>query len=92
VVVENEWRGERGRRRTFLCTRELRGSAEPQTILLSTSDFVPTDDKGPLTSWAELDLLGLCGFHGDEKPARSPAWDGPVPEFARVEWIAAPSR
>jgi dipeptidyl aminopeptidase/acylaminoacyl peptidase len=92
VVIENEWRGERGRRRTFLCTRELRGSAEPQTILLSTSDFVPTDDKGPLTSWAELDLLGLCGFHADEKPARSPAWDGPVPEFARVEWIAAPSR
>jgi hypothetical protein len=34
----------------------------------------------------------LCGFHADEKPARSPAWDGPVPEFARVEWIAAPSR
>jgi dienelactone hydrolase len=87
VVVENEWRGERGRRRTFLCTRKVPGSAEPQTLLLEPADFVPADDKlGPLTSWAELDLLGLCGFHPDEKPARQPAWDGPLPEFQRVEW------
>jgi hypothetical protein len=87
VVVENEWRGERGRRRTFSCTREVPGSAEPQTLLLKPADFVPADDKlGPLTSWAGLDLLGLCGFHADEKPARQPAWVGPLPEFERVEW------
>ena len=90
VVVENEWRGERGRRRTFTCTREVAGSPEPQTLLISPADFVPTDEKlGPLTSWAQLDVLGLCGFHPDEKPARQPAWDGPLPEFRRVEWVTA---
>ena len=89
VVVENEWRGERGRRRTFTCTREVAGSPEPQTLLISPRDFVPTDEKlGPLTSWAQLDVLGLCGFHPDEKPARKPAWDGPLPEFTRVEWTS----
>ncbi len=87
AVVENEWRGERGRRRTFTCTREVPGSPEPQTLRLTPADFVPTDEKlGPLTSWAQLDVLGLCGFHSEEKPARTPGWDGPLPEFSRVEW------
>lgn len=90
VVVENEWRGERGRRRTFTCSREMPGSTEPQTLLLTPADFVPADEKlGPLTSWAQLDLLGFCGFHPDEKPARQPAGDGPLPEFHRVEWTTA---
>jgi putative heme-binding domain-containing protein len=89
VVVENEWRGERGRRRTFTCTRDVPGSAEPQTLRLTPADFVPTDEKlGPLTSWEQLDVLGLRGFHPDEKPAQPPGWDGPLPEFKRIEWAA----
>lgn len=87
VVVENEWRSERGRRRTFTCTREIQGNAEPQTITFSPADFVSTDEKdGPLRSWAEVDALGVCGFFPGERPQRKPSWDGPLPEFTRLEW------
>lgn len=87
VLVENEWRSERGRRRTFTCTREVPGGTEPQTLSFTPADFVPTDEKdGPLASWAQLDVLGLCGIFTGERPARQPSWDGPLPEFHRVEW------
>jgi len=87
VLVENEWRSERGPRRMFLCTREVPGGSAPQTLSFVPADFVPTNEKdGPLTSWAQLDVLGICGFHPEERPARRPAWDGPLPEFQRVEW------
>ncbi|MCE9632216.1 MAG: dienelactone hydrolase family protein [Planctomycetia bacterium] len=93
VVVENEWRSERGRRRTFTCTREVPGSAEPQSLVFTPADFVSTDEKlGPFTSWAELDVLGVCGFHADGKPARKPSWEGAPPEFKRVEWVTALGR
>jgi len=87
VVVENEWRSYRGRRRMFTCTRELPGGAEPQSLSFVPADFVPTDDQpGGLSSWSQLDLLGICGHHADERPARPPEWHGPPPEFVRLEW------
>jgi hypothetical protein len=87
VVIENEWRGERGPRRTFLCTREVPGAAAPQTLSFTPADFVPTNEKyGPLRSWAQLDVLGICGFFAEGQPAQEPSWDGPLPEFHRVEW------
>jgi dienelactone hydrolase len=78
IVVENEWRGERGPRRTFTCTREVPGAAEPQTLLLAAADF--TDKDGPLGSWREIDQLGIAGSGG------KPPWDGPPAEFHRIEW------
>lgn len=90
VVVENEWRGERGRRRTFTCTREVPGTAAPQTLVLAPGDF--TDKDGPLASWAQVDVLGLCGFFAEGQPAREPSWDGPLPAFHRVEWRPAAAR
>lgn len=90
VVIRNEWRRERGPRRTFTCTREVRGGEGFQTLVLAPADFVPADDEADvLTSWDQLDVLGICGFHPDEKPARKPAWEGPLPDFARIEWAAA---
>jgi len=87
TVVENEWRGECGRRRTFTCTRDLAGGSDPQTLSLAPADFVPDDAKlGPLTSWAEIDVLSLRGDRAHGKPAKTPGWDGPLPEFTRVEW------
>jgi len=84
VVIENEWRGERGRRRTFTCTRDLDGGSESQTVSLTPADFVPTDEKlGPLTSWGQIDALGLCPSRPDEQPN----WTGSPPEFQRVEWL-----
>jgi hypothetical protein len=87
VVVENEWRSYRGRRRTFTCTREVQGAAEPQAIAVVPTDFVSTDEEGgPLGSWGQLDLLGICGHFADERPSRQARWDGPPPEFRRLEW------
>jgi len=87
VVVENEWRNERGRRRTLTCSRALAGGAEPQTLVLTPADFVPADDDDrPLTSWAQLDVLGFCGIHADERPSREPSWEGPPPVVSRLEW------
>lgn len=87
VLVENEWRGERGRKRTFTCSREVPAGTEPQTLAFRPSDFVSTDEKSaPLASWAEVDVLGICSSHPDARPSRTPAWDGPVPEFHRVKW------
>ena len=87
-VVENEWRGERGRRRAFICAREVPGGDEPHVIRLSPADFVPAKEQdGSLATWAQLDVLGICGHHPDERPARTPAWNGPPPEILRVEWL-----
>ncbi len=86
-VVENEWRGERGPRRRFACPREIPGGPEPQTVLFALADFTSADGKeGPLASWDEVDLLGLCGLRTAPGPDRPNGWDGPDPEFHRVEW------
>ena len=87
VVVENEWRQERGRRRTFACTREIAGGATPVTLTLGLDDLEPVDGTtGRLTSWAELDLLGICASYGPV--AQAPRWDGPPPVFRRIRWEA----
>jgi hypothetical protein len=85
VVIENEWRHERGPRRSFACTREITGSVDPQTIAYSVADFTPLEGTaGVLESWAQLDQLGICASFG---PAGGPAqWDGPPPVFRRVAW------
>ena len=87
VVVQNEWRGERGPRTTFSCTREIAGGAESQTVTFALADFTPANEMdGPLTSWDDVDVLGLCSVRGDTGPGRPTGWDGPDPEFRRVEW------
>ena len=83
VLQENEWRGYRGPRRTFVCQREIQGSDAPQTLTFALSDFTSAD--GPPTSWSEIDQLGLCANHG--LPANEvPQWKGPAPEYLRVAW------
>jgi hypothetical protein len=83
VLEQNEWRNYRGPRRTFVCTREIPGSDMPQTLSLDLRDF--SSPQGPLTSWAELDQLGLCATHGI--PAnQAPLWKGPPPVFLKVAW------
>lgn len=91
VVVENEWRSERGPRRTFSCTRTIDGGAVPRTLTLGLDDFAPVDGTtGALESWAELDLLGICASYGsDSATAR---WDGPPPIARRVGWESAVKR
>lgn len=86
VLQQNEWRSYRGPRRTFVCSREIPGADAAQTLSLALSDF--TSESGPPTSWAEMDQLGLCAHFvaKGSTASEAPLWNGPAPEFLRVEW------
>jgi Acetyl xylan esterase (AXE1) len=88
VAIENEWRGYRGKRSTFVCEREIPASPQAQTIVLVSSDFKDDDGK-PLTSWQQLDQLGLCAHYEESKRGTRPLppnWNGELPQFHRVGW------
>lgn len=92
VVIENEWRTYRGRKRIYVCDREITGRAEPQTILLDASDFHDGDGH-PLANWRQLDQLGLCAHFEEQERGKRPQprkWNGNVPTFQRIEWTVAP--
>lgn len=86
VLQQNEWRGYRGPRRTFVCSREIPGSNTPQTLTLALSDF--SSPEGPPTSWSELDQLGLCAHFlaKGASASEAPLWKGPAPEFLKMTW------
>lgn len=87
VVIENEWRSYRGRRKTFLCSKDIVGSDAEQTLKLTTADFKNVDDGTPLTTWAQLDQLGFCAWFNPKATAQdAPVWNGSIPQFLRVEW------
>ena len=87
VVIENEWRNYRGRKKTFVCETELIGSAENQTLTLTTADFKNTDDGAVLTNWTQLDQLGLCAYFSPKgQPKDVLKWNGAPPEFFHIEW------
>jgi hypothetical protein len=90
VVVENEWRGERGPRRTFVCVRKIPGGAEPQPVTLSLADFAGLTEKdGTLASWDHVDLFGICAHHeGSGIPMSESKWAGGPAVFSRLEWMA----
>lgn len=90
VVVENEWRGERGPRRTFACVREIAGGIDPQSVALTPADFTGLAEKdGMLASWDQVDQFGICAHHeGSGIPASESKWAGGPPVFTRLEWIA----
>ncbi len=88
VLEENEWRSYRGPRKTYVCTREITGADEAQTLALELKDFTTREGASP-KSWAEMDQLGLCARYTQAGQADAPPehWDGPPPELVRVEWI-----
>jgi hypothetical protein len=95
VLHQNEWRGYRGPRRTYVCTKEIGGEQGDQTYTLGLEDFESAD--GPLTSWGEIDQLGLCAyFPSPNKTSPSntteqiPLWRGEAPKYLRLNWIEGP--
>lgn len=90
VIAENEWRGERGPRRTFACVREIPGGEEPQSVTLSLADFAGLTEKdGSLTSWDHVDQFAICAHHeGSGVSSSESKWAGGPPVFSRLEWIA----
>ena len=95
VLHQNEWRGYRGPRRTYVCTREVGGEQGDQTYTLGLEDFESAD--GPLTSWGEIDQLGLCAYFpspNKRSPSNTteqiPLWRGEAPKYLRLNWIEGP--
>lgn len=90
VIAENEWRGERGPRRTFACVREIPGGKEPQSVILAPADFAGLKEKdGTLASWDHVDQFAICAHHeGSGIPSSETKWAGGPPVFSRLEWIA----
>jgi hypothetical protein len=88
VVVENEWRSYRGQKKTFVCHRAISADTKPQTITLTVADFKDSDGNA-LSSWSELDQLGLCAYFEETERGQRPkpaGWNGDLPQFHRVEW------
>lgn len=88
VVIENEWRSYRGQKKTFVCHRAILADTKPQTITLTIADFKDSDGNA-LSSWSELDQLGLCSYFEETERGQRPKpakWNGDFPEFHRVEW------
>lgn len=86
VVVENEWRSDRGPRKTYLCEREIPGSDTASTIVLQATDFVSGSD--PLQSWHDVDQFGICAHFAERggTGTRPPSWTGAAPVFMKLEW------
>ena len=88
VIVRNEWRNYRGPRTTWICERDIPGSADVQNIEFSTADFLAADGSADsLPDWSSLDQFGICA-HFSERRSRTDArpWQGPAVNLKRLEW------
>jgi len=87
VLQQNEWRGYRGQRATFVCEREVQSADAAQTLVLEAKDFISPD--GALTSWEQIDQLGICAHYSRRGAAAKevPLWNGPAVTFHHLEWI-----
>ncbi len=64
VVVETEWRSYRGQRKIFICSLEIPGNDQQQTVDFRPEDFRGINSTdGESKSWDVNDPLGLrCQF------------------------------
>lgn len=87
AVTQNFFRSYRGRSRDYVAVVKL--AEGQQTLRLSVSDFKAVDDDSPLTSWEQLDLLGLRAYYevrGTKKIFGSKQWQGTQPAFSLIRW------
>jgi len=100
VLFENEWRGYRGRRRTYAAEVSLQGANGRQTIRLDTQDFRQVyknsrDEMGErrrLSKWSEIDRLEIRAYYdivlnGEATKLGTLKWQGPQPEFKELRWV-----
>jgi len=88
VMIENEWRNYRGKKKAFISDCTIVGQPQAQTIMLNLSDFKDAQGSSPAT-WQQMDQLGLCAYYEERergKRPQSPLWHGSLPEFQRLEW------
>jgi hypothetical protein len=86
VVIENEWRSDRGPRKTYVCEKEIAGSDSDQSVILNANDFISGSDT--LKSWSNVDQLGICRHFAERGTVvtRKPSWTGAAPTFVRLAW------
>lgn len=86
VVIENEWRSDRGPRKTYVCEKEIAGSDTDQTVSLIANDFVAGSEV--LKSWGNVDQFGICRHFAERgtTTTRKPSWTGAAPTLVRLEW------
>jgi hypothetical protein len=86
VLLQNEWRSYRGPRKTFVCQREIKGDKAAQTLILEAKDFTSADEA--LTSWEQIDQLGICAYYQTQGEVKEeiPHWKGPAMNLSRLEW------
>ena len=87
AVTQNFFRSYRGRSRDYVAVVNL--APGQQTVRLNASDFQSVDNDSPLTSWGQLDLLGLRAFSEARETRKifgTRQWQGPQPEFSLIRW------
>ena len=87
-LTENFFRGYRGKKQDFAAVVKLGGGDQWQTISLSSDDFKAVDGEAVLSSWAEVDLLGLrayCDEGGTLLGGKT--WAGSQPTLRNLQWV-----
>jgi len=86
-LTENFFRPYRGKQREFTAVVKLAGGKHWQTISLSPDDFKAVDGEAVLSSWAEVDLLGLRAYCDEGGTLLgSKTWAGSQPTFQNLRW------
>jgi hypothetical protein len=93
LVTENEFRRPRTAR-AYAATIRLKGG-DWETVRVAAQDFRELDGEAKLLRWDDVNLLSLQAQHVIRGPSRTPAdqriigdrWQGPMPEFRRIEWV-----
>ncbi|MDH3583899.1 MAG: hypothetical protein OER86_06765, partial [Phycisphaerae bacterium] len=91
IAVENEWRGYRGPRRSYLAVVPVK-AGKGRVVRLRMSDLREMKTGEELKTWLQLDVLGLAGRWTAKKGERAVdnRWAGPVPRLRRLEWVTHP--
>jgi hypothetical protein len=86
VLTENFFRPYRGKQRDFVAVVELKGG-ETDTISLLPKDFRAVEGTDSLSSWNNVDLLGLRAYYDEGgNLLGSKLWSGPQPKWQGIRW------
>jgi dienelactone hydrolase len=87
VVTENFFRPYRGKQQDFAVVVKLAGGDQWRTVSLLPDDFKTANGEGVLSSWANVDLLGLRAYCDEGgRLLGSKAWTGSQPTLRNLRW------
>ena len=89
VLTENFFRGYRGKQQDLAAVVKLAGGDPWQTVSLSADDFKAAGGENRLSSWANVDLLGLRAYYDEGgELLGSKTWAGSQPALRNLRWTA----